>query len=325
MLSSYIWKQEKKVELGQRRAENKIKTQDILKEIEKAHLSYFSDLEESEKQFDKFLVNQGFNSEEKKVEQTKKKENNLGLKSILLVPDEQKTKESGQFLSQMDIRSSGLESLMTSSKKIKQKMTKIPQIKRACHQKDWNYSTKPSIKEYISNLNDFFPRDPYTLLPSNEDLIFINKELKGMSLAQVKEFMKKNLRNSKSSPAYLTSNQVSRPFYYKPKNIIDTQAKIRSENENFGIDRTGLLLGDDINSFGFRQVQNFVYNNIENFFLTNSENYQLNLTNNQHSKNKLIDDKLEIVEHTFSPELANFMMDKRSGKMSQKYEKVFIS
>lgn len=301
-----------------------------MKEIEQAHLSYFSNLEESEKEFENFLVNQGFYSEDKKIEPTKineKKEYNLGLKSILLVPDEEHEKESGQFLSQLDVRSSGLDSFMTSSRKTQLKKEKIPEIKRAHHQNGWNYSTKPSNKKYISNLNDFFPRDPYTLLPSNEDLLLINKELKGMSLEQVKEFMKKNLRSSKSSSVYSNRNEPSRPFYYKPKNIIDTQTKIRSENEIFGIDNAGLLLGDDINSYGFTQVQNFIHNNFENFLSINSDDYQSNLAKryNQNGKKKLIDDKLEIVENSFGPELSNFMMDKRSGKMSQKYEKVFIS
>lgn len=329
-----MWSQEKKGQLREKRTEDRLKTQEILKEIERAHLSYFPDLEESERQFDKFLMNQGFNPEENKIDESQpkeKKEYNLGLKNILLIPDDEVEKDTNNIFSQLDIRSSDITSIITSSRKTQPKNQKqTSEIKKAYHDKEWNYSTKPSEKKYVSNLKDFFPRDPYTLLPSNGDLLLINKELRGMSLEQVKEFMKTNLKKNKSSSFAYQRNYSSRPVYYKPKNIIDTQAKIRSDDQTLGIDNAGLFLGDDIESFGFRQAQNFIHNNLENFFSAKSDHddgYEWNRKKkNAHDcDKKFIDDKLEIVESNYGPELAKFMTDRRSGKMSQKYEKVFIS
>ncbi len=55
----------------------------------------------------------------------------------------------------------------------------------------WNSSAKINEKEYKPNLNNFFPRDQYTMLPTDADLVFLNKELKGMCLDEVKKLMKK--------------------------------------------------------------------------------------------------------------------------------------
>ena len=95
-------------------------------------------------------------------------------------------------------------------------------------------------KDYITNLNDFFTRDPYTKLPENLDLMLLNTELKGMSLDEVKEFMKKRLiddprafkRMRQMSPSVaIVDPSDQRPVYYAPKNIIDAQTKIKLSDE----------------------------------------------------------------------------------------------
>ncbi|CAF0798567.1 unnamed protein product [Brachionus calyciflorus] len=324
MLSSYMWTQEKKEKEELKKAENKLRTQDILKEIERAHFSIYVDKEESEKKFDTWLISQGFDSEGHLIEpppkpEKEKKEYNLGLKNILLIPDETESKITTN--SKLDSDSKTVDN-KSSSYKTKRKEQKLND-KKIYHPKEWNYSTKPPEKNYITNLKDFFPRDPHTQLPLNLDLVMLNKELKGMSLEQVKEFMRKNLKSHPSTP----SLKSERPVYFKPKNIVDAQAKIRSEEYQLGIDNAGLFLGDDIDSFGYKQARNFIRNNYENLNSDDHVSYYENAPCHfrPHTVKKYIDDKLEIVKNTYGEGLADFMMDRRSGKMRGKYEKVFIS
>jgi len=240
-----------------------------------------------------------------------------------------------------------------SSKKLKPLKNRPP---KPIAEHDWNYSTKTKEKDYVINLNDFFPRDPYTKLPENLDLMLLNTELKGMSLDEVKEFMKKRLiddprafkRMRQMSPGVaIVDASDQRPVYYAPKNIIDAQTKVKLSDENCPKprDAAGFHFGNDINSFAFQEANRYLngksrkndkknssshvtYKNTEDTLsqiknlLKTSDDTSSNIAKS--NKGKVKDEKLEIVRKNFGDNLADYMTDKRHGTMSQKFEKVFI-
>jgi hypothetical protein len=193
------------------------------------------------------------------------------------------------------------------------------------HTKPWNYSTKAKGNDYITNLNDFFPRDPYTFLPKDLDLVLLNKELKGMSLDEVKQFMKKKLTNNPNGLTDLM-DKSGRPVYYKPRNIIDAQSKIRMPEDTIPSNGAGMNLTNDIKSQPFRQAKKYILKSVKAKESSSHGSYFNTADTLKQIKNQLAesDDKLKIVRKHYGDDLSDFMKDKRHNVMSQKYEKVFI-
>ena len=73
LLSASIWQKDKHDLTAHFSLVRKLKTQDVLKEIEQAHHVQFETKEEAEKKFDTWLTNQGFaQSNEENLDKTKK-------------------------------------------------------------------------------------------------------------------------------------------------------------------------------------------------------------------------------------------------------------
>lgn len=139
-----------------------------------------------------------------------------------------------------------------------------------------------------------------------------------MSLEEVKEFMRKTLPRQN-----FTSNLPNeRPVYYKPKYVKDLPKKSKVDENIVRIDKAGANLTNDPKSFPFKQVKKY---------LNKTSNRCKDSYPNTESTVKLIkkqlgasDENLNIIRRNHGDELSEYMKDKRSGKMSQKYEKVFI-
>ena len=378
LLGASIWQKDKDDITQQHSLVRKLRTQDILKEIEQAHFAQFETKEDAENKFDIWLTNQGFPSSSKSVDTKKSKK----LPDLDLRADSSKTSRttgggltSTMSKEQLDVIGSGdtatpfsipmsrLPSTSITTDRDGYSPKKYPKFgkKLGANSKSpkspenpWNYSTKAKGKEYITNLNDFFPRDHYTKMPENLDLMLLNTELKGMSMEQVKEFMRKKLENNPNAFKHIRTGSPGimdpadeRPVYYAPKNIVDTQTKVRLPEDTPAMDIAAFSFGNDINSFAFREAKRFVDNSqakqkakkaglsshgsyyntedtlsqIKGLLSTNTTTTGNNITN---SKGQFKDEKLEIVRKNYGKDLADFMTDKRHGKMSQKYEKVFI-
>jgi hypothetical protein len=328
----------------------RVQTQEILKEIEKSHFTYYENSDESAKHFDKWLMNQGFLRDEEVEKQaeaaanppsqakTKKKDKGMVLSSFV----------SGKTLinNKKAEAAKAAEEAEKAESERKKKLEKRTPFVPMNHAKQWDYSVRPEGKEYTTNLDDFFPRDPYTLAPMNLDLVLLNKELKGMSLIEVKEFMNKPIKGVKQSPVI---SQEERPFYYKPKNIIDAQTKYKiAEVDEKRIDSAGMTLQNDTGLFQYKQAKRFVDKQVEarrtakarsmydigeeagssygSYFNTNDTlrmiKEQLGETKKMRARAR--DEKLDIVRGNYGDELKEFMTNKRHGVMDQKYEKVFI-
>ena len=188
--------------------------------------------------------------------------------------------------------------------------------------------------------------------------MLLNTELKGMSIDEVKEFMKKKLINDprafkrmrQMSPGIIVDPTDQRPVYYAPKNIIDAQTKVKlAEDRTEPRDTAGFHFGNDIGAHVFQEANRFVeksmnrkttkkssshgtYKNtedtlsqIKSLLKASDDASRSNKSTNQASlTNRVKDEKLDIVRKHYGDELANFMTDKRHGTMSQKFEKVFI-
>ena len=128
----------------------------------------------------------------------------------------------------------------------------------------WNISTKVPGKDYVNNLKDFYPRDQYTMMPKDVDLVLLNKELKGMSLEQIREFMNKNLSPATAAAEILTtaaaSNEASssRPVYYKPKWVLDIEPKAKIPLDERLVDEAAFAFSNDTRSLVYKQAANFV-------------------------------------------------------------------
>lgn len=146
---------------------------------------------------------------------------------------------------------------------------------------------------------------------------------KGMSLEQVKEFMRKKLPTHASDS---TKPAKERPVYYRPKYVKDLPKKSKTDEKATKVDEAGANLTNDPKSFPFKQVKNYLNKT------TNNQNSCFGSYSNTDSTLKLIkkqlassDENLNIIKKTYGNELGEYMADKRrGGKLSQKYEKVFI-
>lgn len=127
-----------------------------------------------------------------------------------------------------------------------------------------------------------------------------------MSLENVKEFMSSNISNSSSK--LVTSN--SRPVYFRPKYVKDLPKKsVNEEKKAERIDSAGVNLTNDPRSFPFKQMSHYI----------NKPAVNKSLHSNSRS-----DENLNIITRNYGNDLSEYMMDKRHGKLSKKYEKVFI-
>ncbi len=315
-LSDDLWHVTKKVLAEQIELEKKLEAQNVLLEAEKAHQIQYETEQESSRNFDKWLMHQGFLSE------TTDFDNLLSHRSQL----------HNQSLHEKNISTEDV-SFAAESPRATTKLKKFAKISiktdpvktKPIDGKQWNHSTKPNKPEYVPNLDDFYPRDQYTFLPKDLDLMLVSRELKGMSLEQVKEFMRKKIDLSN---VHLDSYDSTRPGYFKPKHVLDAQSKSKQEQDQLN-DEAGLNMCDDIRSFQFQEAKNYIVNNrvqpkIESFY---GKYYNTNSTLKaikDQLKPQKKDDKLDIIEKFYGKELSNYMRDKRHNKMSQKYEKVFI-
>ena len=310
-----MWQNEKKSKVAQLRLERQQHTQELLNQVEKAHLNFYADKDESEKNFKEWLVNQ-INCTDRVEQASHSNETNHDKESIM------------QLKSVSKLFSVSAPSSTTFSSK--QDALRPLKLKPLDNQA-WNFSTKPHDKEYIANLTDFYPRDPYTCLPADSDLVYLNKELKGMSIDQVQALMKKKLNrcNSAIEPS-------QRTVLFKPKHIIDAQTKSKIAESTGPVDQAGLhIYSGDPESFPYREAKRFVsdaaatrkyishsYGDYHNTAATVKQ-IKRQLLANGVANRKVKDDKLEVVEKCYGHELSDYMKD-RHNKMSQKYEKVYI-
>ncbi len=163
-------------------------------------------------------------------------------------------------------------------------------------------------------------------MPKDLDLVLVNKELKGMSLEQVKEFMRKKL-SIYGPDTGVGSYDSNRPVYYKPKHALDTQTKLKTEKEHLN-DEAWFNMCNDVKSFQFKQARKYVIDGYKKDLSKKMDSFYGGYHNTKSTlrtvKEQLKDDKLTVVEKLYGKELSEYMKDKRNGKMSQKYEKVFI-
>ena len=401
LLSSIMWHKTKNELYNDEKLQLKNHVQEILKDVEKAHMSFYeNDPVKSKQNFNIWLENQGFASNEKISQSSDKIKANLSNTSTT-------STAADTLVAQKKPKSSTIISAQTSSKKTDPQPTPIKDFindddqssinyyyktddlvksqpnlnnnvvensrkrqvksgisdakKKKTNTKSisniaWNYSTKAPEKDYINNLKDFFPRDPYTCLPKNLNLVLLEKELRGMSLEEVKEFMNKNLEkphlNLNHDPF---SNKMNPNVVYKPKNIIDVPAKVKIPKEERVIDEAGFNLCNDKTAFPYKQATKFIERSqsidkircdlINNRNILKKENsriesssssktqdsnmtdsiFTLNRAKNQFKlENQEKDEKLERIRVNYGSELSEFMKDRRHGNLSQKYEKVFI-
>ncbi len=311
MLSFYLWQNEKKEETESQTMLKRLKLQGILKEAEKSYFATNDNKEDSEKKFNTWLASQGFFASSKENKE-KSSTSKLSSKENKKLNAEQNTAENVQM------------SVFFPKKDSKKPKT---QIKPASHEKPWNHSTKTLERGYITNLSDFFPRDTYTLMPDHKALL--TRELKGMTLEEVKEFMQTNL-NYDPKILKLIDENTSRPFYHKVKTIIDVQTKNKFDEIGEQPTKAALHLTNDTNTFPYKQTKSFLgINEIDNLNSRMQNKYQ-SKSNHQviitqlNKPKKLKDDKLEVIRRDFSEELSEFMKDKRHGYLEKKYDKVFI-
>jgi hypothetical protein len=287
-----MWCNEKKIQLKENQLERQLRCQQLLKQVKAAYEYYYENEEDAEKEFENWLVQQVNAS----VGNTPR---------IDLVSRQNKSRVKFKSTSELNIN----------------------QHSRPLRpETDWNHSIKTNQKHYISNLNDFYPRDPFTMMPTDSDLLFLNKELKNQSIDKIKGLMKKEFPQD----VFMLEKDTDRKVVYKPKHVLDGQLKTKNEEV---IDTTGLhLTCGDPSSYSYKKVENYVTKRLPqnvqsesygNHYLTKQEvrNIKDLLSEN---KPKRTDEKLKIIEKSFGKDLSDFMEDKRHGKMSQKYEKVFI-
>ena len=367
LLNKDLWHQQKEIIHQHDLLEKRVRTQDILREIEEAHNIFYDNHDSSQKKFDKWLMDQGFMPSEESPAGKSSRSPHANHTSSRSQPDlsrqsdlsdvsplaiAQKPRKLAPLAAKSETKSNEYdnESTMASNQQTpyysvsnpndttntndSPRKSNLQSSTYVHHEKDWNYSTKPSEKSYVTNLNDFYPRDPYTFLPKNIDLVTINRELKGMSLEQVKEFMKKQLPRDKvksSDPGN------ERSVLYKPVNIVDAQTKATRTHDDTRIhDELALALFNEPKSFQFKQVKKFIkksggeikpppnmdsYGSYYNTAATLRKiKKQLASADEAHPPK---DEKLDIVRRDYGQGLSDFMRD-RKGQMSQKYEKVFI-
>jgi len=307
----FYFKLTKQVLAEQIEAERKMQAQNILKEVENAHFLQYDDPEESSNHFDEWLKHQGFYSEKSDADALLSHRSQVHNQSL-----------------HNNLEISNLQQKLESPKPNKKQTSNIHKQKTSLiNEKPWNNSTKAKRNAYVNNLNDLYPRDQYTFLPKDLNLVLVSKELKGMSLEQVKEFMRKNISIQNATDNIGSNQESTRPVYFKPKHALDIPTKSKTDKENLN-DETWFNTCNDVKSFQFKEARKYVLDGYKKDLAKKMDNVYGDYYNTKSTlktvKQQLKDDKLAVVEKVYGKELSDYMTDKRNGKMSQKYEKVFI-
>jgi hypothetical protein len=189
----------------------------------------------------------------------------------------------------------------------------------------WNISTRLNKEPYLKNLDDFYPRDPYTLMPTDVELLLLHRELNGLSIEEIKEFMAENFKNkaiqnkqkidiieSTTKKMHTIKPNTEREHYYKPKNIMDYEPKKKDAEHHYGIDQASFALSRTPTSSCYEKTKSFL---VDKYKQTSSPNI---------NNDEVLVDGKNFFELYFDTELYEFMKDKKNGKISKKYEKVFI-
>lgn len=250
-LNNEMWCNEKKQLFVENKLEKEKKTQKLLIQIQTAYEFYFEDKELADKSFDDWLMTQLNVQEDSSSEVSPRKNQSENLKS-----------ESKSTIKIFSVTSSIIDSSVkqkavsneSEAQSIKSTNKLKPLANSSTPHTNWNFSTKGHPKTYIPNLNDFYPRDPYTNLPTDTELLFLNKQLKGQTVEKVRALISKDL-----SDVDTNSETPGRPVYYKPKHILDAQTKINLESPSGPIDQAGLNINSgDPNSFAYKQAKNYI-------------------------------------------------------------------
>lgn len=371
-----MWHTEKLLNFEHESLNKRLKTQDVLLEIERAHSILYDSKKKSANQFDNWLNTQSFivkpNSKLKPAESepdltARSKESPRKAKNPAKVshPDYEESLVK-MSKTQLDNGGAGGGKKTLSARRQMYNSTEQSDVSLFSRQEsqefnydlkqpsaimhnehneatdsktNWDYSTKVEEKEYVKNLDDFYPRDPYTRLPQDDEMLLLHHQLNGLTLDEVKEFMRKNLmekaefirsKQEKIEKAKTKNGKIKlakqsavsfksdRPVYYKPKHVLDYEAKARAANDIETFTVAGFNLGDDPKSFSYQQSKKLVERHQKPL-------ERQNTLSNIHNK-KIIsgdDEYRKIISSNFGKELYDFMTTK-DGKINPKYEKVFI-
>lgn len=372
LLTGKVWHKSKKEQSDQEKLKSKSQAQEILKEVERVHLAFYSsDAAKSKENFNIWLNNQGFvgsqqnssndhhhhllASQNKDLIKSSSKTRRTDVSSVKTSMTPMTTSTYNQTNSHSSVNgvsvatgagkrsksfriheqreqslytrdeNNGIQDENESSFSYYYQRPELIQSQPSLHNNNnkssvrlikkkkknnifqpteaWNSYSKPRKADYINDLKDFYPRDPYTCLPKNLNLVLLNKELRGMSLEQVKEFMDQKLNRPLTST---TTMDEHKPIVYKPRNIVDVPTKAKLTSDDRLVEETGLTLTNDKTTFPYTDAKRFIEQ--KSMFMTTT---------------KTNDNGLQRIEAHFGPELSEFMKDRR-GLLSQKYEKVFI-
>ncbi|KAL5022802.1 hypothetical protein ScPMuIL_001957 [Solemya velum] len=127
----------------------------------------------------------------------------------------------------------------------------------------WDYSTRAEQGEYVTDLSDDYPRDPYTLMPDVEDA---PKYYDGFPLQRQKVIeidTKKPLRKP-DLPQEVIDQELSRktrpvhrPFIFKPKHVFDTHKRKKFSEDVVGRSEVAIHVCDDYSSLLFQNSLGF--------------------------------------------------------------------
>lgn len=127
----------------------------------------------------------------------------------------------------------------------------------------WDFSTRAEEGEYVTDLSDDYPRDPYTLMPDVEGA---PKYYDGFPLQREKDDKidtKKTLREPDLPQEVIDqelsrkTRPVNRPFIFKPKHVFDTHKKKRFPEDVVGRSEVAIHVCDDYSSLLFQNSLGF--------------------------------------------------------------------
>ena len=338
-----MWHDDKTVKYNEETHEKRVKVQKVLQEIERAHqVLVDGDKQKTEHKFEIWLNNQSF---VKRDESSKKSSSSIKsfsasiqqpIKEPIVIAHFQKQKDPSikKPLPLPAIRTSEHESKRTkeglkveikfakdynslfSSQEIineEEIQNKNKGFETAIENKnEWNYSTKIDEKEYVKNLDDFYPRDPYTLMTNKEELL-LHRQLKNMTVNQIKDLKTISKKSAKERQKSVNNKKLckDRQVVYRPKNVVDVEAKRKKSDVSTEIDLAAMVIANDPASYNFRLAQ------------IKTSAGSKNLDDEEKNVDLDVNRIKDVIETNFNADLYQFMRDK-SGKISQKYEKVFI-
>ena len=169
-------------------------------------------------------------------------------------------------------------------------------------------------------------------------MLLLHHQLNGLTLEEIKEFMRKSLMEKaefirekqdkiekaktkngkkKSIKNSAKSFKSDRPVYYKPKHVLDYESKAKAADDLINFTSAGFNLSDDPKTFPYQQSKRVIQKQQDKGqknILTSIHDKKLNTGDEEYKK---------IISSNFSKELYDFMTTK-NGKINPKYEKVFI-